>query len=282
MKYIKLFESFNDFSNIKNDIRDIFIELVDDKFNVRFRPNIGWRVREDNPDRVYDENFLKAVNTGNFSVILERERDSTYDFQISEVYEYIMMLVDFVESIGINSKVCFKASTRNKRGSNYIKKMTLTQLEKFAEEGKPINFIEIVFENNVNESYDSDGKFTIDDKFKQDIRDIFVELEDDDYLVDIDYLDKGKGIQDIMVMINNDKNDKLFNSNMVKDYFLMLLDYTKDYYDVLTHKFAVYKRIPSRTLIGSFTTDTKYYDEFPDDLDDLESMGIDIIMRSER
>ena len=287
MKYIKLFESFNDFSNIKNDIRDIFVELVDDKFNVRFRPNIGWRVREDNPDRVYDENFLKAVNTGNFSVILERQKDDTYDFQISEVYEYIMMLVDFVESIGINSKVCFKASTRNKRGSNYIKKMTLTQLEKFAEEGKPINFIEIVFENTINESYDSDCQFSIDEKFKKDIKDMFVELEDDDWLVDIDYLDKCKGIQDIMVMINNDKNDKLFNSNMVKDYFLMLLDYTKDYYDVLTHKFAVYKRIPSRTLIGfysinTFTTDTKYYDEFPDDLDGLESMGIHIIMRSER
>ena len=124
---------------------------------------------------------------------------------------------------------------------------------------------------------DSDeDKFVIDPKFKQDIRDMFVELEDDDYLVDIDYLDKGKGIQDIMVMINNDENDKLFSSNMVKDYFLMLLDYTKDYYDVLTHKFAVYKRI------NTFTTDTKYYNEFPDDLDGLESMGIDIIMRSER
>ena len=132
---------------------------------------------------------------------------------------------------------------------------------------------------------DSDeDKFIIDPKFKQDIKDMFVELEDDGYEVDIDYLDKGKGIQDIMVMINNDENDKLFNSNMVKDYFFMLLDYTKDYYDVLTHKFAVYKRIPSRTLdgINTFTTDTKYYDEFPDDLDGLESMGIDIIMRSER
>jgi hypothetical protein len=74
-----------------------------------------------------------------------------------------------------------------------------------------------------------------------------------------------------MVMINNDENDKLFNSNMVKDYFFMLLDYTKDYYDVMTHKFAVYKSIPSRTLdgINAFTTDTKYYDEFPDDLDGL-------------
>jgi len=278
MKYIKLFENFNDsfpFS-IRQDIKDIFVELIDEGFNVRFRPTL---IR----------NFLRAVNEVDFSIILERERDDTYDFQISEVYEYIMMLIDFVESVGINSKVCFKASTRNKRGSNYIKKMTLTQLEKFAEESKPINFIEIVFENTINESYDSDGKFTIDDKFKKDIKDMFVELEDDDWLVDIDYLDKGKGIQDIMVMINNDENDKLFNSNMVKDYFLMLLDYTKDYYDVLTHKFAVYKRIQNYDAVtgvrrgyGPFQTDTKYYDEFPDNLDGLECMGIDIIMRSER
>jgi len=28
------------------------------------------------------------------------------------------------------------------------------------------------------ESFDEDGKFTIDDKFKQDIKDMFVELEE--------------------------------------------------------------------------------------------------------
>ena len=146
--------------------------------------------------------------------------------------------------------------------------------------GRTLHYIKL-FELYLQDS--DEDKFIIDPKFKQDIRDMFVELEDEGYEVDIDYLDKGKGIQDIMVMINNDENDKLFNSNMVKDYFFMLLDYTKDYYDVLTHKFAVYKSIPSRTLdgINTFTTDTKYYDEFPDDLDGLECMGIDIIMRSE-
>jgi len=134
------------------------------------------------------------------------------------------------------------------------------------------------------ESFDEDGKFTIDPKFEQDVKDMFVELEDEGYEVDIDYLDKGKGIQDIMIMIETDDNSKLFNSNMVKDYFFMLLDYTKDYYEVLTHKFAVYKMIPSRTLDGfdTWTTDTKYYDEFPYDIDNLESIGIDIIMKSER
>jgi hypothetical protein len=40
---------------------------------------------------------------------------------------------------------------------------------------------------------DSDEeKFIIAPKFKQDIRDMFVELEDEGYEVDIDYLDKGK------------------------------------------------------------------------------------------
>ena len=146
MKYIKLFESFDDFSNIKNDIRDIFVELVDKGFDVRFRPNIGWRVREDNPDRVYDENFLKAVNEGNFGVILERLSDDTHDFEISEVYEYIMMLIEFIETIGINRKIIICVSTRNKRGSNYIKKMSLSQLEVFSKEGKPVNFLEVKFD----------------------------------------------------------------------------------------------------------------------------------------
>jgi hypothetical protein len=158
LHYIKLFDSFNDFSNIKQDIKDIFVELVDEGFTIRFRPS----VISGHPFLNDDENFLKAFNKGDFSVILENDRDDTYDFQISEVYEYIMMLIDFVESIGINSKVRFQASTRNKRDSNYIK-MTLTQLEKFTEKSsnrfsyiRPINFLEIVFEKIVNESY----KFT--------------------------------------------------------------------------------------------------------------------------
>jgi hypothetical protein len=120
--------------------------------------------------------------------------------------------------------------------------------------------------------------FKISNKFKQDIKDIFVELEDNGYELDIDYLEKGNDLQDIMVTIDN---NELFNSNITKDYFLMLLDYTKNYYNVLTHKFAIYNRIPSRTLDGTntFTTDTKYYDEFPYDVDGIESIGIDIIMK---
>ncbi len=175
MKYIKLFENFNDFSNIKNDIKDIFVELVDEGFDVRFRP----RVISGHPFLDEEEVFIKAVNKGNFSVILERLKDDTYDFQISEVYEYVMMLVDFVKLIGINSKVRFQTSTINKRGSNYIKKMTLTQLEKFVEEGKTINYIEIIFENTINESYDSDDLNYI----KKSIDDIFIELKDEGMLV---------------------------------------------------------------------------------------------------
>jgi hypothetical protein len=163
MRYIKLFESFNDFSNIKQDIKDIFVELIDERFRIRFRPNYGFSKHDGAPDERDNDVFIKHFKEGNFSIILERERDDTminfdrnrqevfyknYDFQISEVYEYIMMLIDFVESVGIDSEVHFHATTRNKKGSNYIKKMNLTQLEKFMKEGKPINFLEIIFESN--------------------------------------------------------------------------------------------------------------------------------------
>lgn len=122
--------------------------------------------------------------------------------------------------------------------------------------------------------------FKIEANFEQDVKDIFVEFVDAEYEVDIDFLDKGKGIKDIMVNI---ESDTLFNSNIVKDSFLMLFDYTKIYYKVLTHKYATYKRVPSRTLDGivTFTTDTTYYDEFPDNISDLECIGIDIIMESD-
>lgn len=146
MKYIKLFESFNDFSNIKNDIRDIFVELIDERFRISFRPNYGFSKHDGAPDDRDDDVFIKNFKEGNFSICLQREKNSTSYFQISEVYEYIMMLIDFMESVGINSKVLFHATTRNKRDMSYIKKMSLPQLEKFMKEDKPVNFLEIIFE----------------------------------------------------------------------------------------------------------------------------------------
>lgn len=123
--------------------------------------------------------------------------------------------------------------------------------------------------------------FQIDEEFEQDIKDMFVELVDANYRVDIDFLDKGKGLKDIMVLI---EHEELFNSNIAKDHLLRLLDYTKIYYEVITHKFAIYKRVPSRTLDGqeTFTTDTRYFNEFPDDIDGIECIGIDIIMNSDK
>jgi hypothetical protein len=255
MKYIKLFESFKDFSNIKNDIRDIFVELNDEKFNIRFRPHIGWKVREDNPDRIYDENFLKAVNKGDFSVILEKNIHNDYDFQIGEVYEYIMMLIEFIETIGINSKVRFKVSTRNKRGSNYTKKMTLSQLEKFIEEAKPVNFLEIIFESNINESYDD--KFTIDDKFKKDVQDMFVELKDEDY--NIFWYYKSPSVKAFPLDLNYDNYSEIriykflgFDLEQIKEYILMFNEYMEEKFNNVNFSYKIENIYQEETDLPSY------------------------------
>ena len=122
--------------------------------------------------------------------------------------------------------------------------------------------------------------FKIDAAFEQDVKDMFVELSDAEYIVEIDFLDKGKGIKDIMV--NVEKDNLLFNSNDVKNTFLMLLDYTKIYHEVLTYKFATYTKAPNKTSVGDniMSINTEYYNEFPDNIVDIQCIGIDIAMKS--
>lgn len=127
--------------------------------------------------------------------------------------------------------------------------------------------------------------FKIDADFEQDVKDIFVELVDNDYDVEIDFLDKDKGIKNIM--INIEKNN--FNSNIAKDKFLMLLDYVKIYYDVVSYKFATYKMMPNQAKGGAplwinshlMSMNTEYYEDFPENLEGLECMGIDILLKSD-
>ncbi len=117
------------------------------------------------------------------------------------------------------------------------------------------------------------------------INNIFIELIDNGYTIDYD------NIKDVIIkvalepvstyefMLYIDKGGELFNSDIVEEYLLVFLDYMKSCYNVLSYKFATYRRSPTKTISGhnSFTTYTTYYDSFPNM--EVETIGIDLIIK---
>ena len=108
------------------------------------------------------------------------------------------------------------------------------------------------------------------------INNIFIELIDNGYTIDYDNI-KDDDTYEFMLYI--DKGGELFNSDIVEEYLLVFLDYMKSCYNVLSYKFATYRRSPTKAISGhnSFTTYTTYYDSFPNM--EVETIGIDLIIK---
>ena len=110
---------------------------------------------------------------------------------------------------------------------------------------------------------------------KEDVDNIFIELIDDNFKIEYDNIeDDGK--YEFMLYI---EKDELFNTDVTEEYLLVFLDYMKACYNVLSYKYATYRRYDTRTISGnsSFTTDTTYYDDFPNNID-VKTIGIDFII----
>ena len=120
--------------------------------------------------------------------------------------------------------------------------------------------------------------YKVDNNIKQDIEHILGEVLDDGFSLDIDFGYDDDYRQSLIVTIERGLS---FNSDLVEDYLVRLVDYINTKYEVLKYKYAIYKRIPSRTTdgINTFTTDTKYFQEFPND-SDVKSIGVDILVKS--
>ena len=109
------------------------------------------------------------------------------------------------------------------------------------------------------------------------IDNIFIELIDNGFTIDYDNINDDNRYE---FMLYIEKDDESFNSDITEEYLLVFLDYMKSYYNVLSYKFTTYKRYPTKTISGqnSFTTDTKYYDTFPNNID-VKTIGIDLIIK---
>jgi hypothetical protein len=123
-------------------------------------------------------------------------------------------------------------------------------------------------------------KINID--IEQNINDILSELSDDGFKIDIDFLDKLDGIhQELMLVIYHTKS---FNSNLFEDYLTRIVEYINISYEIVRYNYSIYRRIPSITISGqkTFTTETEFFKEFPNNIEDVEAMGVDILIKTQK
>lgn len=88
MKYIKLFESFN-VESLKQNVNDILVELGDTtgEYN-RFK----WKVLGDSKSLRVEITYPRIDDDGNYD-----EWEEEDFFKLSDIAEYVYMIVDFME-----------------------------------------------------------------------------------------------------------------------------------------------------------------------------------------
>ena len=103
MKWIKLFESFDDKNHISKSIRDILIELEDEgmQVEIQYQPE---SFKYDRPNYILEEPKKTIIQPGVTIEIkgktLNTDFYDTYEeFEVSSVRDYIDTVVDFIEDI---------------------------------------------------------------------------------------------------------------------------------------------------------------------------------------
>ncbi len=106
MKYIKLFESFNDFSNIKNDIiilkkdaRDMFVELTDEGYKIYwYSANTQIRIYK---FLGFDLNHVKEYILMFNDYMEERFNDINFYYKIQNIYqeETLIPSYEYLENV---------------------------------------------------------------------------------------------------------------------------------------------------------------------------------------
>lgn len=106
-------------------------------------------------------------------------------------------------------------------------------------------------------------------EINSEINNVLIELVDNGFEIEIDHFAKKVGEQNsILVSVHKINNNERFNTNEVKDNFLVLLDYINENYGVKGHNYDV-------EIIGSWPNNRAVSEEYPDNLEVIE-IDIDI------
>ena len=106
-------------------------------------------------------------------------------------------------------------------------------------------------------------------KIDSEIKNVLIELIDNGFEIEIDHFSKKIAEQNsILVSVHKINNNERFNTDEVKDNFLVLLDYMNENYGVKGHNYDV-------EIIGSWPNNRAVSEEYPDNLEVIE-IDIDI------
>jgi len=75
-------------------------------------------------------------------------------------------------------------------------------------------------------------------ELESEVRDIFIELEDIGYEVNITSKFKFKNTNQIQVCVDDEEHRRLVDANVVKDNFEMLLDFISEKYEIIDHEYS--------------------------------------------
>lgn len=106
-------------------------------------------------------------------------------------------------------------------------------------------------------------------KIDSEIKNVLIELIDNGFEIEIDHFAKKiAGDNSILVSVHKINNNERFNTDEVKDNFLVLLDYMNENYGVKEHNYDV-------EIIGAWPNNRAVSEEYPDNLEVIE-IDIDI------
>lgn len=106
-------------------------------------------------------------------------------------------------------------------------------------------------------------------EINSEINNVLIELVDNGFEIEIDHFAKKVAEQNsILVSVHKINNNERFNTNEVKDNFLVLLDYINENYGVKGHNYDV-------EIIGSWPNNRAVSEEYPDNLEVIE-IDVDI------
>lgn len=168
MRYIKLYENFLNKDILEKNIEDCLVELRDDGFNIE--------------TTIYDS----YVN-------VEIQKDNK-EFELYDIKEYIIQLVDYMKEKYRNLEILYVPETRFKNdsysnlddiNSEYLDMTCFNIYFKWVYSDDEVTSL---IENNQEQDKDwgKDGFETNKEELKKRVEDIFVELVDEGYLVDVE------------------------------------------------------------------------------------------------
>lgn len=189
--------------DLESDVKDIFFELRDEGIEVDVQ-------------RWISQSDMICITLSPIDSQSESDR-----FKVESVKEYVMMLIDYMkikyDVKSIEYDVCIgdfrSGDTNNYSFDEFPDEMSGLDTNEFG-----INFV--VEDWTINESF---NKL---DVIKGNIEDIFVELIDDGFLLDVNTVNYDKWLSAGSIYVYLEHKDE-FRVDDVKDYIMMLNDYMK-------------------------------------------------------